>query len=169
MKFIQTSVILLLLGAGVQSCCEPEFKDSAPVVLFDSYRDSVVKDLLPEGQAAHVTDSAFYPIYEFQVRNSGTEADSFTVVIGKNGFDFSMKKLVLGGETVTFRTPGPLSDTAAIPAQWYYFSMFRRDTADLPIQELDPDISIIYGEVYKGDEGCNTPASRTDVDARLFR
>lgn len=169
MKNLRTAAVLILLAATIQSCCEPEYKNSFPQVLFDTYRDSVVKDRLPPGENVTVLDSGYYPIYEFQVRNEGSDPDTFTMVIGKNGFDFSMQKFVLAGETVTFRTPGPVPDTAALPAQWLYFSMFRQDPADLAIQELDPDITFLYGEVFKGDEGCNTPASRHEVDARLFR
>ena len=169
MKRLQILAVLIFLGATMQSCCEPEYKDSFPQVLFDTYRDSVVKDRLPPGEGVTVVDSGYYPIYEFKVRNEGADADTFTMVIGKDGFNFAMSQFVMGGETVTFRTPGPVPDTAALPAQWLYFSMFRQDPEDLAIQELDPDITFHYGEVFKGDEGCNTPSSRHEVDARLFR
>jgi hypothetical protein len=169
MKLIQAALALVFFSFAIQSCCEPEYKDSFPKVLFDTYQDSAVFDRMPPAEGVTVFDSGYYPIYEFQVKNTGVDADTFTMTIEKDGFGFEMKKFVLGGETVTFRTPGPVPDTAYYPAQYLYFSFFRKDTNDLPIQELEPTLYFTYGAVYKGDEGCNTAASRSDIDTRLFR
>ncbi len=169
MKLIKSLVALLFLSLAVQSCCEPEYKNSFPKVLYETYLDSMVYDQMPPGTDVTVFDSAYYPIYEFKVRNDGTDADTFTMTIAKNGFGFDIKKFVLGGETVTFRTPGPVPDTALFPAQYLYFSFFRKDTNDLKIQELEPELYFTYGEVFKGDEGCNTAPSRSNIDPRLFR
>jgi hypothetical protein len=169
MKLIKALVALAFFPVALQSCCEPEYKNSFPKVLFETYSDSMVYDRMPQGSDVTVFDSAYYPIYEFKVRNDGTDADTFTMTIAKDGFGFDVKQYVLGGETVTFRTPGPVPDTAALPAQYLYFSFFRKDTNDLKIQQLEPELYFTYGEVYKGDEGCNTPASRSNIDTRLFR
>jgi hypothetical protein len=169
MKLLKAFAALAILSLAMQSCCEPEFRNSKPKVLFDTYRDSMVFDKLPAAIADHVTDSAFYPIYEFSVKNEGSEADTFEMTIGTGGLGFRMRQFALPGEIVTFRTPGPLADTANPNAQDLYFTFFRRDTNDLHIQELQPFLSIKYGEVFKGDEGCNTPASELEIDPRLFR
>lgn len=169
MKLLKAIAALSFLTFTLQSCCDPEYKDSFPKVLFDTYRDSMVYDRMPQGPDITVFDSGYYPIYEFQVRNDGADADTFTMTIAKDGFGFDLKKFVLAGETVTFRTPGPVPDTALYPAQYLYYSFFRKDTNDLPIQTLEPELYFTFGEVNQGDEGCNVAPSRSNIDARLFR
>lgn len=165
MKSIKVAVPFLLAFL-LYSCCEPEFKNSSPYVMYDTYVDTFVYDRFPE---SFLTDSGWYPIYSFRVQNIGTDPDTFEMTIGKDGWGFRMKKYIEGGQTVVFRTPGPLPDTADPSAQELYFSFFRHDTALLPIQIMQPFISFKYGEVYKSDEGCNTEPSELQVDTRLFR
>jgi hypothetical protein len=170
MKFIKAFPAIVLLAVSIQSCCEPEYKDSYPRVLYDTYRDTLVYDMMPliPGETT-VYDSGYYPIYEFSVKNEGADADTFVMRLLKDGIGFSMEKYVLAGETVTFRTPGPLADTAIPNDQYLYYSFFNKDSSQLHIQDLQPFLSFRYGEVFKGDEGCNTPASELEIDTRLFR
>lgn len=172
MKFIKALPAILLLAVSIQSCCEPEYRNSFPRVLYDTYRDTMVYDLMPPtGDTIIRSDSGYYPIYEFAVKNEGTDADSFTMIIGNFGYGPGpITKYVAGGETVIFRTAeGPISDTGANRAQNLFYTFFSKDTNSLHIQELRPYLAFRYGEVNNGDEGCNTPASEVEIDPRLFR
>jgi hypothetical protein len=172
MKFIKALPAIFLFAVSIQSCCEPEYKDSYPRVIYDTYRDTMIYDLMPAtGDTIVRTDSGYYPIYEFAVKNEGADADSFTMIIGNLGYGpFPITKFVLPGETVIFRTAdGPISDTAEWKSQELFYSFFSKDTNNLRIQELQPFLAFRYGEVNNGDEGCNTPASQVEIDTRLFR
>jgi hypothetical protein len=172
MKLIKALALLAFFSVALQSCCEPEYRDSFPKVLFDTYRDTMIYDQMPPvGDTIARTDSGYYPIYEFAVKNTGTDADTFTMIIGNFGYGpHPISKFVRGGETVIFRTAErPISDTAEFKAQELFYSFFSKDTNSLHIQELQPFLMFRYGEVNHGDEGCNTPASESEIDTRLFR
>jgi hypothetical protein len=166
-QIFSKSLIAATMTFSLYSCCEPEVRDSAPQIFYSSYQDTFIYDLWPE--AVDARDSGWYPIYTFDIKNRGTEADTFTIRMTVDGWGFRDKIYIDAGQTITYSTPGPIPDTAAVRAQDKYYAFFRRDTSFLPIYEVRPTIRINYGEVFKGDEGCNTPSSELQVDPTLFR
>lgn len=168
-------VTITFLGCiALQSCCEPRVKDSDPQIIYESYTDSVIKDQWP-GSAATQRDSGYYPVYRFLIKNRGSEGDTFKItMIATNDsgvtYGFQEPIYVAGGETKLFSTPDNLRDTSDVPAQWYYYTFFRRekDIDKLPIYVMRPSITISYGEVYNGPEGCNTGPREVSINATRF-
>jgi hypothetical protein len=181
---------LLLLCFWFVACCEPGHRDSQPFIVIDSFQESYGKDL--DVFTAHYynlqrADSAYYPIYSFAIKNTGTQDDDYTLRLRKTLLDgtiggFDIRKHVAAGATVVFRTPTPEGDSSAT----YYFPHLVNpndqrpniDEAYYGIQSPTPDstkihlirpsLSISYGEINNGPEACNTPASFQTLDINEF-
>ena len=146
-----------------ESCCQPKQRNSLPQVIDSSYADSLVRDILPP-PFANPPDSGYYPIYTLAVKNVGSEADTFTVQYSRNGFGFGISQYVTPGQTVTFRSPGPLSDTAILNPQTVYNGFFVTAPDSIPISVMRPTVTVQYGAMYNGPEGCNSDPEQLPVD-----
>lgn len=168
--FILSSITL---AAAVSSCCEPQSRNSLPVVVDSLYHDSAVFDQYPLGihSDGRPPDSGYYPVYTLGIKNAGTETDTFTLRFDRlgNGFELpiEIKHEVPAGQTVLFSTPATLNETSDTLAQSYYASFFVRTQDSIPIYRMRPTVTVKYGAVYNGPEGCNSdPITNTlNVDA----
>lgn len=156
-----------LLGLIAQSCCEPRHKDSRPEVQFNTYSDTAIYDQMPNTSPAQ-RDSGYYPVYSFDIKNAGTEADTFIIVMTKDDIGFRKPIFVMANEIKRFTSPDSLRDTSFYTSQQLYNTFFRRSADSISIQDIEPTIKIIYGEVYEGPEACNTAPSELFVDPRTF-
>src|ERR1041385_3231257 len=104
-------LIVFLLSFWLAACCEPAHKDAQPLVIDSLFQESSGRDLdvytaqnITHAQRA---DSAYFPIYTFGIKNSGTQDDVFTLHFRKTlyaGFiaGFDITKHVPAGATVLF-------------------------------------------------------------------
>ncbi len=172
-----------LLSVWLASCCEPGHRDSQPLVIDSLFQETFGRDLdvfTPTGSGN--SDSAYYPIYTFGIKNNGSTDDDFTLSVRYfnlgyiAGFDIT--KRVPAGQTVLFRTPSPQHDSSAT----YHFPNLNNPADSLPsmdkayygiqastpggteIHTLLPTLTITYGLIDNGPEGCNTPASTMQID-----
>ena len=162
-KIAASGFTILLLASLLQSCCEPRQRNSQPLVIDSLYSDSAVKDQVSPlfGQPG---DSGYYPIYSLGVKNVGAEADTFTVRFLRLGYYFELKDFVQPGQISIFRSPGPLKDTASPNAQLYYYSFFVTTPDSVAISKMRPDVTIQFGGIYNGPEGCNSDPETQAVD-----
>ncbi len=124
-------------------------------------------------------DSAFYPIYTFGIQNTGTADDYFTLeLLARAGtVGYTITKFVPAGQVVLFQSPLAVPDSLTENATYTYasgdttpntdviyngLSFQSKDSAE--IHAVQPMISIVYGAINNGPEGCNTPASTMTVD-----
>ena len=165
------------------ACCEPGHKDSQPAMVADSFQETFGKDLDVYSSQGGRSDSAYFPIYTFGIKNTGTADDVFTLHFRKplaSGFNggFDITKHVAAGQTVMFRTPSPIYDSSA----HYFFPNLTNPNDTNPIMDkayygiqastpdstklhiLQPTLTITYGEINNGPEACNTPASTQTID-----
>lgn len=181
------SLIPILLGFWFAACCEPGHRDAQPVVIDSLFQRSYGKDLdvytAQQITNAQLADSAYFPIYTFAIKNSGSQDDNFTLSIRKTRFagfvvGFDITKHVPAGATVLFQTPLIPRDSSAT----YYFPIlvnptdtnFTIDKAYYGLQASTPDstriryirpsVTITYGAIDNGPEACNTPASTQTID-----
>ncbi|MEO6938765.1 MAG: hypothetical protein ABI444_01280 [Candidatus Kapaibacterium sp.] len=168
-KHIQLVLLLALGAVYLAACCEPSPRKSQPIVITTTYSDSSVYDVFPTGLGTSATDSGYYPIYHIDVKNGGVESDTFTLLFSRQGLGFSISQFVPSGQTVTFKTPGPIKDTADITAQDIYRTFFVRSTDSINIKVMRPTLAVRYGGVYNGPEGCNSDPIQIPIDIDAFR
>ena len=160
-KFLSSALLLLSLSALLASCCTPRQRQSLPQVILGSYSDTAIYDVLPTGKP---TDSGFYPLYQLSITNVGSEADTFGLQYSRGGYGYEVDQYVTPGATAIFRTPGPISDTSSPRAQYLYYSFFVASKDSIPISKMRPSVSVRYGSVYNGPEGCNSEPLLLPVD-----
>ncbi len=157
--------LLFLTGVLIESCCEPRTKNSSPQVLENTYFDTAIKDRYPPPAPGVIsTDSGYYPIYKLAIKNNGTEADTFYLRFIRNGFGFTVSQYVLPGQIGQFVTPGPIPDTVFPNAQIIYYSFFVSTPDSVAISKERPTVTLLYGSVYNGPEGCNTDPTQMAID-----
>lgn len=187
------SLFLLLLGITpaffVSSCCEPSTKDSRPMIIDSLFSRTTGFDLdLQRTPAGGIPDSGYYPIYTFAIRNDGAQDDIFTLRFRSQytisdqtgsgrplGFDIS--QTVPAGATVFFRTPTPVPDSITsrerityTPTQdtlplmsRAYLGFFATTPDSTKLRYENAAVSVLYGAIDNGAEGCNTPATSKPV------
>ncbi len=136
-------------------------------------------DLYNQNISNASVDSAYYPIYTFGIQNTGTADDKFTLqLITRQGtVGYSITKLVPAGQVVLFQSPLAVPDSNTVNASYsylfqdtspnideIYFGQSFQTTDSAEIHNVQPAISIIYGGIDNGPEGCNTPASTMSVN-----
>jgi hypothetical protein len=176
-------LIPIVLSFWLAACCEPSHKDSQPLIVADSFQETYGKDLDVYTAQGGRSDSAYFPIYTFGIKNTGSQDDNFTLQLRKplvGGFvgGFDITKRVPAGQTVMFRTPSPIYDSSA----HYFFPHIQDPNDTFPIMDkayygiqastpdstklhiLQPTLTITYGEINNGPEACNTAASTQTID-----
>jgi hypothetical protein len=161
----------------LSSCCQPSHKDSSPYVVNADFQETYGRDL--DLYDAPPVDSAYYPIYTFGIQNTGTADDYFTlqVLYRNDTVGYSITRFVPAGQIVLFQSPVAIPDSNTLNATYsyviqdtnpntdeIYFGLSFPDTASAEIHSAQPSISILYGAINNGPEGCNTPASSMTVD-----
>jgi hypothetical protein len=156
----------ILLGVLLSSCCDPTPRQSFPQVIGSSYSDTAIKDAgvnLNGGPA----DSIFYPIYSVDIKNTGTEADTFTISFDRkletNNFALTAKQFVLAGETKTFKTYGPVPKNSPDTSKYRFFTFFVSTADSIPVSVIRPAISVTYGATDTDPEACGAPAKTLTV------
>jgi len=136
-------------------------------VIGSSYSDTAIKDAgvpLNGGPA----DSIFYPIYSLDIKNTGTEADTFTISYDLkktvNNFPLTVKQFVLAGETKTFKTYGPVPKNSPDTSKYRFFTFFVSTADSIPVSVIRPAVSITYGSSEDGPESCGSPAKTLTVN-----
>ena len=176
-------VLVLLLG----SCCEPLQKNSQPQMIDSLFTQTSGYDLdlfRSENTTPPQIDSNYYPIYTFAVKNTGTTTDTYTLSLRLGGAGFDITKQVAAGQIAYFRTPTAKPDSftsGAIysfpilsladsnpPIPYAYQGLFAHTPDSTRIRILQPSITLTYGAIDNGNEGCNTPAQSTVIDVNGF-
>ena len=179
---LRTIIFLSLSAALVSSCCQPSHRNSNPVMVDSLFQVSYGRDI-----DLVTADSAYYPVYTFGIQNTGTEEDKFTLQLFRTapqGFTagFAITRTVPAGATVLFRTPTLLPDSITSQETFSYYAtgdtlpnidqiyvgLSFRTSDSAAIQQLQPSLSIVYGEINNGPEGCNTPASSSQLDVNAL-
>ena len=185
-NYMMLRIILALVGCTcmimISSCCQPSHKDSSPYMVNSVFQETYGRDLdlYNQGTTTGALDSAYYPIYTFGIQNTGTADDNFTLQLLSRGgtVGYSITKLVPAGKVVLFRSPRDIPDSITQNATYSYFgfqdtlpnideiyygqSFQTTDSAE--IHSMQPMISIVFGSIDNGPEGCNTPASTMSVN-----
>lgn len=138
-----------------------------PLVLDSTYSDTTIKDI-PDRFDGN-TDSAYYPIYSIDIKNTGIEADTFTLSYKRirNGFllPVTVKQWVPPGEVRTFRTEGPIPDHGVpVTSDIVYVSFFVSTPDSIPIKVMKPTVTLTYGSTETGDESCGSPGETITLD-----
>ena len=164
----------ILLSAIASGCCDPDPKNSSPLVLDSTYSDTAIKDIINRNPNApslgKLGDSAFYPIYSIDIKNAGIESDTFTLTYKRirNGFliPVVVRQFVPAGEVVTFRTEGPVADHGVpYTSDIVYVSYFVSTPDSIPIQIMKPEVTLSYGSTQvPGDESCGSPGETIKLD-----
>jgi hypothetical protein len=178
---LRSSLITLLcaaaLSAVLESCCEPAHKDASPYVVNSMFQETYGRDIALVNQPFHgIPDSAYFPIYTFGIQNTGTQDDDFTLQLRANGGGFDITRHVPAGQVVLFRTPTAVLDSITSNERFsyvitdtnpnideIYYGLSFQTTDSTKIESVHPTLSIVYGAIDNGPEGCNTPASITSV------
>ncbi len=143
------------------------------------FQETYGRDLDLYNSNAVSIDSAYYPIYTFGIQNTGTADDDFTLeILSRQGtVGYTITKFVPAGQVVLFQSPLVVPDSNTVNATYTYavgdtasnidliydgLSFQSTDSAE--IHAVQPMISIVYGAINNGPEGCNTPASTMNVD-----
>lgn len=163
------------IGFSLNSCCDPVPRNSFPTVLYSTYADTAIKDIIPELPPLKL-DSLYYPIYSFDIKNTGTEADTFTVIFDRENsyFDLSSypilydQQYVLPGETKTFKTYGPVPSNALDTAKYRYLAFYTSTLDSIPISIMRPTVTIYYGATPNGPEDCGSPAKQLVLNVDKF-
>jgi hypothetical protein len=170
--FLPFGLTLLLLS----SCCEPAQKNSFPQVIASSYSDTAIKDAdqvkiqgLP---APDPLDSAYYPIYSVDIKNTGTEADTFKItysrVNGLFGIPLTAQAYVMPDSIRTIKTFGPIPSNSLDSAKYQYLDFFVKTADSIHVTLLKPQITIHYGQTPNGAEQCGTSGKDISVDPATF-
>jgi hypothetical protein len=143
------------------------------------FQETYGRDLDLYNSNAIAVDSAYYPIYTFGIQNIGTADDDFTLqLLSRQGtVGYSITKHVPAGQVVLFQSPLVFPDSNTLNATYAYVvsdtspnideiydGLSFQSTDSAEIHAMQPMISIIYGAINNGPEGCNTPASTMSVD-----
>jgi len=160
-------ILPLALAFMLVACCDPKPISSLPQVIDTTYSDTAIKDDMNQSNTS--LDSGYYPIYSLDIKNVGTEADTFALwyTRNRNGFVIPVivKQYVPVGETRTFRTEGPIPDHGVqYTADLVYYSFFVSTPDSVSVHMLKPDIKILYGATNEGTEGCNAEAKEMFVN-----
>lgn len=153
-----STLLPLTLVFMLVACCDPKPISSLPQVIDTTYSDTAIKDDMNQTNTS--PDSGYYPIYSLDIKNVGTEADTFELryTRTRNGFVIPVvvKQYVPVGETRTFRTEGPIPDHGVdYTADIVYYSFFVSTPDSISVHMLKPDIVVRYGATNEGTEGCN--------------
>ncbi len=167
LRTYSSALLPLALTFMLVACCDPKPISSLPQVIDTTYSDTAIKDDMNQTNSSQ--DSGFYPIYSLDIKNVGTESDTFELQYtrSRNGFVIPVivKQFVPAGETRTFRTEGPIPDHGVdYTADIVYFSFFVSTADSVPVQILKPDIVVRYGATNEGTEGCNAEAKEMFVN-----
>lgn len=175
MKLLHHNYYLIPIGFALfvlSACCEPVAKNSFPQVIDTSYNDTAVKDAIDlpvQGfPPPDPLDSGYYPVYSLDIKNTGTEADTFYLSYShpRNGYVIPLyaQEFVQPGETKTFKTfgPSPSNSPDSIKAKYYCFYVKTLDSISLFV--LQPQISIHYGQSPNGAEQCGSAGKDITVD-----
>lgn len=151
----------------VGGCCDPDPKNSSPLVLDSTYSDTAVKDI--SDRLFGKIDSAYYPIYSIDIKNTGIESDTFTLTYKRirNGYliPVVVKQYVPAGEVRTFRTEGPIPDHGVpYTSDVVYYSFFVSTPDSIPIRMMNPEVTLSYGSTLKGDESCGSAGETVKLD-----
>jgi hypothetical protein len=175
MKLWQYRYLFLTVGIGlffISSCCDPVPKNSLPLVIDTSYTDTAIRDAIdvtiPGDIPPDPLDSGYYPIYSLDIKNTGTEADTFKIsylrATGSFGIPLTAQQYVLPGETKTFRTYGPIPSNSLDSAKYRYLDFFVRTADSISLSVIQPTITIHYGESPNGAEQCGSPGKDITVN-----
>jgi hypothetical protein len=185
LKGLFTGLAAVWLALGLSSCCEPAHKDSQPMVIDSTFKESAGRDLDLFGADTHpipIVDSAYYPVYSVGIQNTGTQDDTYTLSLRYVNlgftFGFDITKRVPAGQVVTFSTPTQPPDpnatyafaaaTLASDTTLSIDKMYKGIQGDsaykVEIHRLQPTLTITYGAIDNGPEACNTPASQQQLD-----
>ncbi len=168
-------LLLVAVVTTLISCCDPVPRNSFPTVVYSSYSDTAIKDVIPELPPLGL-DSLYYPIYKFDIKNTGTEADTFTVIFDREASYFDLtsypvlfdQQYVLPGETKTFKTYGPVPSNALDTAKYRYLAYYTSTPDSIPISIMRPTVTIYYGATPNGPEDCGSPAKQLEVNIDKF-
>jgi hypothetical protein len=156
-KFLyQVSFIVLIIT--VISCCDPKPRNSYPTVIDSSYSYLAIKDAFPTGASS--IDSFYYPVYTLDIKNTGSQADSFTLIIDPQVgyYPLTVSQFVAPGETKTFKTYGPLPSNVLDSAKYRYYGFRFYDPDSLNLRIFRPRVTVSYGGTIDGPESCGSPA-----------
>lgn len=154
------SVLIILYAGYFAGCCNTKERNSMPQVVGSSYRDTAIKDVYDRSSTSN--DSGYYPIYYLDIKNTGTEADTFLLSYERERNNFiipvQVQAYVQAGETKTFKTIGPVPDTGRYTSWDYYYCFMVLEPDSVSVHKLKPDIKIYYGKTDYDPEGCGEPA-----------
>lgn len=168
--FLSLPITVLVVWSG---CCDPTPRNSLPLVLDSTYSDTAIKDI-PDRYILPLPDSAYYPIYSIDVKNIGTESDTFTLTYKRirKGIllPLVVKQFVPAGETRTFRTEGPIPDYG-VPAtsDIIYYSYFVSTPDSIPINIMKPEVTLSYGSTADGGESCSSSGQTITLDISQWK
>jgi hypothetical protein len=159
----------LILAIVVISCCDPKPRNSYPTVIDSSYSYLTVKDAFTYASGA--VDSLYYPVYSVDIKNTGSEADSFKLTIDPQNIYsvLTVTQFVGAGETKTFKTYGPLPSNIDDSAKHRYYGFVYYDPDSLDLRISRPHVTISYGSSIDGPESCGTqPITETvNIDSLI--
>ncbi len=167
LRTYSSALLPLALAFMLVACCDPKPISSLPQVIDTTYSDTAIKDDMNQTNSSQ--DSGYYPIYSLDIKNIGTESDTFELQYtrSRNGFVIPVivKQFVPAGETRTFRTEGPIPDHGVdYTADIVYFSFFVSTADSVAVHILKPDIIVRYGATNEGTEGCNAEAKEMFIN-----
>lgn len=167
LRTYSSALLPLALAFMLVACCDPKPINSLPQVIDTTYTDTAIKDDMNQSNSS--LDSGYYPIYSLDIKNIGTESDTFELryTRTRNGFVIPVvvKQYVPVGETRTFRTEGPIPDHGVeYMADIVYYSFFVSTPDSVSVHMLKPDITVLYGARNEGEEGCNAEAREMFVN-----
>ncbi|MEI8133663.1 MAG: hypothetical protein WCH46_01140 [bacterium] len=156
------------IGVMLSSCCEPKETNSLPQVMSNSYNDTIVKDAIDIEGTIDPLDSGYYGVYSLDIKNTGSEADTFYLSYRRvrNGYEIplTVQQYVKAGEVKTFTTYGPLPSNALDSAKVNLYSFFVKTPDSVSLFVLQPTINIHYAKTPNGAEQCGSPGKDLAVD-----
>jgi hypothetical protein len=174
MKLLHYRYFLFSLGIGLfilSACCEPAQKNSFPMVIDTSYNDTAIKDaidIINVDSTFNPLDSGYYPVYSLDIKNTGTDADTFYLSYSRvrNGYlvPLTSQQYIQGGETKTFKTYGPSPSNPPDSIKVKYYSFYVKTPDSISLFKLQPQINIHYGQTPNGAEQCGTAGKDISVD-----
>ena len=159
MHKFSTPVLIAALVILVGSCCSPKLKSSYPLVIDSTYSYIAIKDADIALPPDYILDSMYYPVYAMNIQNIGSEADSFTLVIDRDGiYPLTVTQYLHPGEVKTFRTYGQIPSDMPDSAKLRYYSFYVSTPDSLNLSVLRPSVTVYYGNSITGPESCGSPA-----------
>lgn len=152
------SASLFIIAFTVSSCCDPQQKHSNADVLYNSYSDTAIKDFPILYDLNTPTDSVYYPIYSLSIHNSGSEGDSFRLLIkSRDGRDsLYAKEYIEAGQVKTLRTYGPIPKNAPDSSKKRYITFFVSTPDSVALRLIRPIVTVSFGGTANGPEQCGT-------------